>query len=186
MSKWVYVFAAAGLASLMLLVLISIPIPRQTSTIPFSLEDGTTGAVKLIIPENLRQRDWTEIELDVKFETVETTDQNVKIKTILQTASMEVKPAGEVTAIIPVEGIAPFRWLIRSTGLEDQRATLWCFRQDASGLTMILARDIEFEVRSFLSMTFQLTRWILGTTTVLCLMVFVNGLTTWKRQTGRK
>jgi hypothetical protein len=186
MSKWVYVFAAAGLASLVLLVLISLPIQRQTSTIPFSLEDGSTGTVTLTIPETLRQRDWAEIDLDVKFEAAGTSDQNVKIKTILQTASMDVKPAGEITAVIPLKGIAPFRWLIRSTGLEDQRATLWCFRQDPSGLTMILARDIEFEVRSFLSMTFQLTRWIMGTTAVSCLLVFVLSFTSWKRQAGRE
>lgn len=184
MSKWVYAFAAAGLASLVLLIVLSLPIPQQTTAIPFQLEDGTAGTVTLSIPETLRQRDWAEIEMDVSFEAAGNSDQNVKIKTILQTTSMEVRPAGEVTAVIPMNGIAPFKWRIRSTSLEDQRATIWCFRMDASGLTMILARDIEFEVRSFLSMTFQLTRWILGTAGFLCVLVFVSSLVRWKRQAG--
>jgi hypothetical protein len=185
MNKWVYMFATAGLACLVLLIFISMPIPRQTSTVPFRLEDGTSGTVTLIIPETLRQRDWAEIELDLKFDAAGIADQNVKIKTNLQTASMEVSPAGEVTAVIPINGMAPFKWQIRSTGLSEQRATLWCFRQDASGLTLILARDIELEVRSFFSITFQLTRWILGTVAVLCLLIFVYSASMWRREVGK-
>jgi hypothetical protein len=184
MSKWVSAFAAAGLASLALLIVISLPISRQTTAVPFQLEDGTAGTVTLAIPETLRQRDWAEIEMDVTFEAEGNSDQNVKIKTILQTTSMEVRPSGEVTAVIPMNGTAPFKWRIRSTSLEDQRATIWCFRMDASGLTMILARDIEFEVRPFFSMTFQLTRWILGTTAFLCTLVFLSSLVRRKRQEG--
>lgn len=186
MNKWVYMFAAGGLGCLVLLIFLSLPIPQQTSTVPFRLEDGTSGTVTLTIPETLRHRDWVEIELDVKFEAAGNADENVKIKTILQTTSMEVRPAGEVTAVIPINGTAPFKWQIRSTGLGEQRATLWCFRQDASGLTMILARDVEFESRSFLSMTFQLTRWILGTVAVLCMLILVYSVSMWRREAGKR
>jgi len=185
MNKWVTIFAVAGLACLVLLIFLSLPIPQQTSTVPFRLEDGTSGTVTLTIPETLRQRDWAEVELDVKFESAGNADENVKIKTILQTTSMEVRPAGEVTAVIPINGMAPFKWQIRSTVLGEQRATIWCFRQDASGLTMILARDIEFKVKYFLGMTFKLTRWILGTVAVLCMLILVYSVSIWRREAGK-
>lgn len=156
------------------MLFISLPIPRQTFTIPFTLEDGITGAVTLIEPETMRQGDWAEIEMDVTFEAAVLPDQNVKIKTSLQTSGMEVKPAGEVSAVIPVEGMAPFRWRIRSGGAGEQHATIWCFRKDAEGQTLILARELEFEVRSFMGITFQFTRWILGTVVVLCALLFIR------------
>lgn len=173
MSKRAKLIATAGIASLVVLMFISLPIPRQTSTIPFTLEDGTTGRVALIIPETLRQGDWAEIELDVAFDTVITLDQNVKIKTILQSTGLEASPAGEVSAVIPIEGIAPFRWRIRSTSTGEQHATIWCFRQDEDDQKLILAREFELEVRSFLGTTFQFTRWLLGTAAVLCALVVI-------------
>jgi hypothetical protein len=182
MSKWVYVFGVAGFACLVLLMLISLPFPRQATTTPFLLEDGTSGAVKLIIPETLQQQEWAEIELDVTFDDAGTSDQNVKIKTILQTASMEVKPAGEVTAVIQINGTAPFRWLVRSTSLGEQRAALWCFREGEEGQTLILARELEFKVRSVLGITFPFLRWILGTTVVLCVLLFIRSLKNRKNQ----
>ena len=175
-------FAAAGIASLLVLMITSLPIPRQTSTTPFTLEDGSTGTVTLIVPERLRQGDWAEIELDVTFEAVIPPEQNVKIKTSLQTTGMEASPAGEVTAVIPVKEIAPFRWRIRSGGAGEQRLTIWCFRQDADGQTLILAKELEFEVKSFLGITFRFTRWMLGMVVVLCALLFFSSIKKRKNQ----
>ena len=182
MSKWVYTFGAAGLACLVLFIVISLPIARQKTTTAFHMEDGTTGTVSLTIPETLRQRDWAEIELDVTFDDAGTSDQNVKIKTILQTTSMEIKPAGEVTAVIQINGTAPFKWLMRSTSAGEKRATLWCFREGDDGQTLILARELVFEVRSYLGITFQFTRWILGLAVVLCVLLFIRSIKNRKNQ----
>jgi len=141
-----------------------------------------TGTVRLIVPETLRQRDWAEIELDVTFDDAATSDLNVKIKTILQTTSMEIKPAGEVAAVIQINGTAPFKWLVRSTRAGEKRATLWCFREGDDGQTLILARELEFEVRSYLGITFQFTRWILGMTFVLCALLFIRSINNRKNQ----
>ncbi len=176
MSKTATLIAAVGIASLVVLMLISLPIPRQTSTIPFTLDDGMSGAVSLIVPETLRQGDWTEIVMDVTFNAAASSDQNVKVKTTLQTTDMEVSPEGEVAAVLPVKGIAPFRWRVRSSSAGEQRATLWCFRQDGDGQTLILARELELEAKSFLGITFRFARWMLGLAAVLCALVFFRSM----------
>lgn len=171
-----------GIASLVVLLLISLPIPRQSSMIPFNIDDGVTGMVTLIAPENLRQGDWAEIEMDVTFDAAVPTDQNVKIKTNLETTGMEASPAGEVSAVILVGGVAPFRWRIRSGGAGEQHATIWCFRQDAEGQSLILARELEFGVISFLGVTFRFARRILGTASVLCALFFISSIKHRKKQ----
>ncbi len=161
------VILVSGLA----LVLTTLPIKQEVAEIPFVLEDGMRGVVEISEPRFLRFGDPANLEMKVTLLPGENNKESVKIKASLQSVTLAKEPDSAVTAVIPADGIARFEWKIWATTRDEQRMTVWCFRQGAEGITLILARDITFEVRSILEMRYRLVRWILIELMILSLLL---------------
>ncbi len=142
------------------LLLTSLPVGQDVTSIPFTLEDGMSGVLEVRAPRYLRLGDEDVLELKVTLTPAETVDASVKIKASLVGAGLESDPATAVTAVIAADGTASFHWRIKATASGEQQITLWCLREGADGLTLILAREMKWEVKTFLQLRFQLARWI--------------------------
>jgi len=155
------------------LVLISLPVGEDMTGLPFTLDDGTQGNLAITTPRYLRMGDKANLQLEVAFipGRVTASGESVKIKSSLQSSTLEMDPSTAVTAVIPAEGIGRYRWEITGHSSEIQRATLWCFRQGAAGPELILARDLSFEVKTILGMRHRFFQWILAAIIVLCILL---------------
>ena len=164
------------------LVLISLPADEVLTGLPFTLDDGTQGNLAITAPRYLHLGDKAKLLLEVTFipSGVAASGESVKIKSSLQSSSLEMDPSTAVTAVISTEGTGRFVWEITGHSNETQRATLWCFRQGAAGPELILARDLSFEVKTILGMRFRLFRWILAEIMLLC--VILIGVTIYRRR----
>jgi hypothetical protein len=175
MPKRILFFTGAGLVCLILLVFTLIPVKQVKSQLPFRLEDGTSGEIILAAPAYLRQGDWAEVEMLLKFDIDHLSGESIKVKASLQSANMEVEPAGEVTAVIPANGRGPFEWQVSSNLAGKQSANAWCFRQDPTRQSLILAREIPFVVKSIFGVRYSVARWLLGGLTLsFCLMIILS------------
>jgi hypothetical protein len=178
MQKVTLSFAAAILVSGLVLVLISLPVRQEVTEIPFTLQDGMRGVVEITEPRFLRLGDSADLEMKVTLLPVDSNKESVKIKASLQSVTLAMEPDSAVMTVIPADGTARFEWAIRANSSGDQKMTVWCFRQGADGITLILARDITFEVRTVLEMKFSLVRWIL--IELILLSLLLAGLTVYR------
>lgn len=171
MKKVIFTLLLATLASVCLLILISVRIPFEEAKIPFTLENGLAGVMRISSPQTLRLGDSTDIKLIVDFadDGGKPSDSSLKIKADLQTSQLEVHPTEEITAIIPADGSAFFSWKITPHNEGKLEGTLWCFRISASGPELMLSRDLELNVKTILGMRFRFARWLLIELGVLCL-----------------
>jgi len=172
------VILVCGLA----LVLISLPVGEDMTDLPFTLEDGTQGKLKITTPRYLRLGDKAYLQLEVAFipAGVTASGESVKTKSSLQSSTLEMDPSTAVTAVIPAEGMGRFLWEIIGRTSEVQRATLWCFRQGAAGPELILARDLSFEVKTILGMRYRFFQWVLAAIILLCILLI--GLIIYRRR----
>jgi hypothetical protein len=155
------------------LLIISLPVPVEINEIPVTFGDKQNAVLTITTPKYLRLGDTSSIQLSVSLNPEKTTDplKSIKLKSNLVTTQLEVSPTDAVTAIIPENGRAEFRWKITAHNGDEQRATIWCFTQGSNGLELILARDVSLQVKTFLEMRFSLARWILGEVILLCLIL---------------
>jgi len=155
------------------LLLISLPVGEGMTDLLFTLDDGTQGKLSITAPRYLRMGDKANLQLKVAFIPggVTASGESVKIKSNLQSSTLETDPSTAVTAVIPAEGMGRFLWEITGHTSEVQRATLWCFRQGAAGPELILARDLSFEVKTILGIRYRFFRWILATIILLCFLL---------------
>jgi hypothetical protein len=155
------------------LVLISLPVAEGVTNLTFTLDDGTTGMLEITAPRYFRMGDKANLQLEVTLIPggVSASGESVKIKSSLQSATLEMNPSTAVTTVIPTEGTGRFLWEITGHASEAQRATLWCFRLGAARPELILARDLSFEVKTILGMRFRLFRWILAEVMLLCTLL---------------
>ena len=155
------------------LVVISVPVTEDVTNLTFTLEDGIQGNLEIVTPRYLRLGDKADLQLEITFIPGEVVGSgaSVKVKSSLQSSSLEMNPSTAVTAIIPADGTGRFHWEITGYTEEVQRATMWCFHQGAAGPELILARDLSFEVKTIIDMRFRLFRWILGEVMLLCILL---------------
>jgi hypothetical protein len=178
MQKVFIALAAVILLSGLALVLVTLPVNQEVTQIPFTLEDGLQGVVEVTEPRFLRLGDSANLEMKVTLIPVESNKDSVKVKANLQSATLTMDPDTAITVVIPADGTARFKWKIRANTREEQRITIWCFKQGGDGITLILARDITFKVRSILEMRYRLVRWILVELILLGLLLV--GLTLYR------
>ncbi len=175
MKKIIIVLLAVFLLCGVGLALASLPVPQETVALPFHTEQGLVGELQITFPRYLRLGDAGQAALQVTLSSAvqETPIGNVKLKATLQSLTLETNPGTAVTGIIASNGTAQFQWQITAHDLAVQRATLWCLNAGSTGPELILSRDVELEVRSFLGMSYRLLRWSLAEVMVLCLLLGV-------------
>jgi hypothetical protein len=155
------------------LAAISLPVAEDVSSLPFTMEDDTQGKIRITSPLYLRLGDKASLRLEVAFvpDTLTAMGANVKLKSNLQSFTLEMNPSTAVTATIASTGTSQFTWEITGHSREPQQVTVWCFRQGIAGPELILARDLTFEVKTILGLQFSLSRWILGGILIFCLLL---------------
>lgn len=171
MPKWRFVFIGIASICLALLVSISIPVRQVTEQISFTLADRTAGEILLDTPAYLRMGDRAEVRMELSLEGDHLKSESLKVKVELQSTSLEVNPTGGVTAVIPANGRGPFKWQVRSSTNNELTASLWCFRVETGELTLIFARELQFETRTILGVRYDMVRGLLIGITILCLIL---------------
>ena len=173
MKKIILFLLAAGLLSGGLLVLISLPIPSSDVELPFVLDNGVPGVMKVTSPQFLRLGDEAELTLTIAFNgnQGEALAASEKIKADLQTTLLEKDPEAEYLANVSRGGAGKFSWKVTAHSIEPMKATLWCFRISEAGPELILSRDMEFSVKTLLGMRYRFARWVLGEIMLLCLIL---------------
>lgn len=182
MQKTVFILLLTTLICGVGLILISLPVEEEVTGIQFVLDDGTAGEIKITAPRYLRLGDEGNLSLGIMLTSPEIGDsgESVKIKSSLVSLTLQMEPSSAVTAIIPTDGTGKFHWTITGHNKEEQRATLWCFRQGTAGPELILARDLSFEVKTILGVGFRLFRWILVEIIILCILL--TGVTIYRKR----
>lgn len=164
MHKTIFVPLLLFLSFGVTLLAISLPVPNQTIDIPYITDTGDAGSLQITIPRYLRLGDRADVSLMMNLAGgVKTApEQSVKLKANLQSLTLKVAPSAAVTAVIPADGQAYFSWEVTPHTNGEQQATMWCFEVDSRGSELILARDINFEVKTFIGMKYGFLRWMLS------------------------
>ena len=171
MRKRTVFFAVIGLAISVLLTIITLSIPVETSNIPFDLKDGTAGTAVLTIPRYLRLGDQAKVtmEVDLDQSNINDPEKSVKLKARFETTQMNVIPFGTVTAVIPVTGKAVFSWVVRSDDGTSNIGIAWLFNEGGGNQSdLILAREISLKTKSIFGIQYKFMRWGLLGVMLIC------------------
>lgn len=170
MRKRTVFFAVIALVSVVLLSVITLPITADTASIPFDLNDGTSGTVVLTIPRYLRLGDRAKVTMEVNLDQPNSSgpEKSVKLKARLEAIQLDVTPFGTVTAVIPSTGKAAFSWVIRSGDRSSKNGNAWLFYEGGDNQSdLILAKEIILETKAIFGMQFKLMRWGLLVVTLI-------------------
>lgn len=171
MRKRTVFFAVIALVSLIMLTVITLPLPVEIANIPFDLNDGTSGTVVFTIPRYLRLGDRAKVTMEVNLDQSNNNspEKSVKLKARLEAIQLDVNPFGTVSAVIQATGKAAFSWIIQSGDVANKTGNTWLFNEGGENQSdLILAREITLETKAIFGMQYKLMRWGLLGIILIC------------------
>lgn len=157
--RW-YSFIGVFLAVLAIvgIVFTSLPVPSQTTTIPFYNDETQAGMLSLTLPQEIRVGDTAEIMLQVDY-LPESGTQTNKLIARVESGDLFISPKGEGKVLIDPHKSTFFTWKIRSLSKGECDATMWLFEQKPGAEPgLILSRKIRLSSVLFLGISYSLAR----------------------------
>ena len=157
--RW-YSFIGVFLALLAIIgiVFTSLPVPTQTTTIPFYNGETQAGTLSLTLPQEIRASDEAEVTLQVDYLRGSGTETN-KLIGRLESGDLLVSPKGEGQVLIDPQKSTYFTWKIRSLSWGECGGVIWLFEQKPGAEPgLILSRRFTLSSVLFLGLTYSLAR----------------------------
>ena len=161
--RWYHVFGLFMAAlSITGIFFTSWPVPVQTVTIPFSEGKNPRGILTLFLPEALHVGDEAVVSLQIDFPFVQANEvelRKIELSSRLEIGMIELSPKGEGHVLVDPDKSSNFTWRIRPARVGNYSGRLWLFSKETGQETsLILAREISLDSKSFLGMSYRITR----------------------------
>mgnify|MGYP000902521432 FL=1 len=168
--RW-YSFIGVFLAVLAIIgiVFTSLPVPSQTTTIPFYYGDTQAGTLTLTLPQEIRAGDEAKVTLQVDYLQGSSTETS-KLIDRLESGDLFVSPKGEGQVLIDPHKSTYFIWQIRSFSRGECDGVVWLFEQKPGAEpSLILSRKFTLTSVYFLGVSYSLAR-------ILSLLLLIVGI----------